>query len=148
MHRAIKYTLFILISAVSIMPWHVSQFQGFKNIPFFQYFGTHYPFSPNFAVFDTLFNVCAYIDCWKKKQPFYLFSCTSIISTFKYKCSPPPPVYYWHHFLNMNELIIGLCVCDSAGHSDLRQTYQIYFWCVCLSSDLRVDNCMLLAHRP
>ena len=45
-----------------LYPKHVSQFQGLKNIPFF----------PNFAVFDTLFNVRAYIDCWKKKQPFLL----------------------------------------------------------------------------
>ena len=40
-------------------------FQGLKNIPFL---------FPTFAVFDTLFNACAYIDCWKKKKrkPFYM----------------------------------------------------------------------------
>ena len=61
-----------------LYPKHISQFQRLKNIPFFQ----------NFAVFDTLFNVRTYTDCWKKNNPFYLFSCTSIISTFEYKWPP------------------------------------------------------------
>ena len=79
MHRAV--TLFILISAVSIIP--------LTSITIISRVEKHTFFSPNFAVFDTLFIVRAYIDCWEKNNPFYFFSCTSIISTFEYKCPPP-----------------------------------------------------------
>ena len=78
MHPAVKYTLFILISAVSITMYTLNMyhnFKGWKTYPFFK-----------ILLFLTPFSMYGRISTVGKKQPFYLFSCMSIISTFDYKC--------------------------------------------------------------
>ena len=105
MHRAVKYTILFWSLLRVLYPKHVSQFQGLKNILIFS----------NCAVFDTLFNVRAYMDCWGKKEekkndPFYLFSCTSIISTFEYKWSP------WGQILYMYNILFWVCTIKNLCH--------------------------------
>ena len=63
MHYVVKCTLFILISAVSIIPLTRITISRVEKHTFF----------PNFAVFDTLFNVCAILTVGKKKTT--LFTC-------------------------------------------------------------------------
>ena len=73
-------------------PKHISQFQELKNIPFY----------PNFTVFDTLFNVHMYIDCWKKKKTnknkrkITLFKCFLVRESYPpLNTIAPPPGGLW-----------------------------------------------------
>ena len=76
-----------------LYPKHVSQFQGLKNIPFFQ----------NFAVFATLFNVRAYIDGRKNTTLFTCFLVRAASYQSVNTSAPPPPIsyitFFWSHQL-------------------------------------------------
>ena len=102
-------TLFILISAVSLIPYTDITISRAKKLPFF---------SSNFAVFlfwyplqcMPLHKLKTNKQTNKQKNKLYMFSCASIISTFEYKWPPGVligmnTVPYIFHFATSNTFI-------------------------------------------